>query len=247
MVEVRCGKLNGITPMGMTFGKLGTNRFLIDLPATEGEWFAIYLVAALDNLGNISLAENSLQFVAYTSYQKNTANYSFILAAEITCSYNSRGERYISALQSYCVPQFWNTLGQGQCPFLVYDTSKMVGEAKVNQVSVSRGLVDAMWPDGMGWDPTLDPVTLTVTQNSYVVLKMKYDTDTYELLPPSGEPPTNENLVFEIHPTIPAGTQDTGYQLIATVSWNTQEQKITDIYNQCLQPFANPCVLAMPE
>jgi hypothetical protein len=246
MVEVRVGKLNGITPMGMTFGKLGTDRFLIDLPATEGEWFAIYLVAALDNTGNISSAANALQFVAYNDYQKNTTNYSFILAAEVTCSYDGNGNRYASAVRSYCVPQFWNTIGQAQCPFLVYDSSKMVGQAKVNQVSVSRGLVDGMWPNGMGPDPTLDPVTLSVTQNCYVTLKMKYSTETYELLAPSGTPPDNENLVFEAHTTIPEPTVDTAHQLIAVVGFDAEKQKITDIYNQCIQPTANPCMLLMP-
>jgi hypothetical protein len=246
MVEVRVGTLNGVLPMDMHFGKLGTDRFLIDLPATQGEWFAIYLVVALDNTGNISSAANALQFVAYNDYQKVTSNYAFLLAAEVNCSYNSRGERYISSLFSYCIPQFWNTIGQGQCPFLVYDSSKMVGQAKVNQVSVSRGLVDGMWPNGMGPDPTLDPVTLSVTQNCYVTLKMKYSTETYELLAPSGTPPENENLVVEVHATIPEPTVDTAHQLIAVVGFDAEKQKITDIYNQCIQPTANPCMLLMP-
>jgi hypothetical protein len=247
MVEVRVGKLNGVTPMGMTFGLLGTDRFLIDLPSAQGEWFAIYLVVLLDNTGNISPVANALQFVAYNDYQKNTTNYSFILAAEVTCSYDGNGNRYASAVRSYCVPQFWNTLGQGRCPFLVYDNSILNGAGEPEaRVSVSRGLVDSYWPNGMGWDPNLSPVTLQVFQNSYVVLKMVYNTETYALLPPSGEPPINDNLVFEIHPTIPAPTQDTAYQLIATVSYDAATGKITDVYNQCNQPTSNPCMLQMP-
>lgn len=248
MVEVRCGKLNGITPMNMTFGKLGINRFLVDLPSTEGQWFAIYLVAALDNTGNISSAENALQFVAYNRYQTNTTNYAFILAAEVTCAYDGHGKRYASSVQSYCIPQFWNTLGQAQCPFRVYDDSVFdeQGHVTTARVAVTRGMVQNQWPNGMGWDPNLDPVRINITGNSYIMLRMKYDTSTYDLLPASGDPPANTTLVFNAYTTIPQPNEDTGYFMIATVSYDEQETRITDVMNMCNQPYPDPCSLRMP-
>jgi hypothetical protein len=241
MVEVRVGTLNGTLPTGMVPSRQGV-KYLLDIP--DGDWHSIYLVVALDEDGNISTEENAVTFGVYDVYKKSTDSIAYILAGEISTSYDEYGMRYISAVRSYCVPQFWNTRGgTSGCLFGISDASyQNESQQLIMQIQVAFGIVQWMSesriPDGMSFGGP--PYYLPIEETCYVYLVALFDPTSLKL----NDAPTA--LTFTTSPDLISNTANTQYVLVGTVlvetNPETQVKSISTTHSVCSVTL-NPCML----
>lgn len=120
-VQVARGKVDGVYPVGM---EDDDTVFQINVP-DDGDWFAVYIVAILDDDGKISEASNSLTIGIYDEYKLSQGKTQYRILAELNVSqrdaeFDPNESRYISYLKNYCEQP---SVSANPCPFELYDAS----------------------------------------------------------------------------------------------------------------------------
>lgn len=124
-------------PAGMAKGV----RYELPMP-NEGNWFAIYMILALDYKGDILSGENSITFSVETDYIDSTASYQYVLLGEVTVTDDNEAfpPRYISYIQNYCNKPIPTGLSNCRWEILRADDTK---------IRIRNASVNGKYPAGM--------------------------------------------------------------------------------------------------